>query len=143
MASLHTLRAMISSMLKEQPEVEAIHEIEQTKLLGQYIDYSLGTQSSVNDRRSAVYGNTQELTPLPIAGHPENPRTRAIDGYEGQGINIAIIDSGVDWRHPMFGGTGNSTAMPRVSGNPATAADNRKVIYYYALSSPGDPTDDF
>lgn len=130
-------------LLKEQPEVEAIHEIEQTKLLGQYIDYSLGTQSSVNDRRSAVYGNTQELTPLPIAGHPENPRTRAIDGYEGQGINIAIIDSGVDWRHPMFGGTGNSTAMPRVSGNPATAADNRKVIYYYALSSPGDPTDDF
>ena len=26
------------------------------------------------------------------------------EGYEGQGINIAIIDTGIDWTHPMFGG---------------------------------------
>ncbi|MCX7640779.1 MAG: S8 family serine peptidase [Pyrinomonadaceae bacterium] len=131
-------------LLREQPEVSAIYEIEQTKFMdAKAIDYSLGTQPSPSDRRLAVFGQTPELTPFPVTGHPENPRTSAIDGYEGQGINIAIIDSGVDWRHPMFGGTGDSTALPRVSGNPARSGDNRKVIYYYALSSPGDPTDDF
>jgi len=112
----------------------------------------LGTQFNPSDRRLAVYGANQELTLQPIPGHPENPRTTAIDGFEGQGINLAVIDSGVDWRHPMFGGAGpcvpvplcdTTTPKPRVSGQPASAADNRKVIYYYAMSSPGDPTDDF
>lgn len=131
-------------LLKEQPEVSAVYKIEPVRfLLDQAVDYSLGTHPSVNDRRLAVFGPTQELTPDSIPGHPENPRNLAIDGYEGQGINIAIIDSGVDWRHPMFGGTGLMTPLPRVSGNPARSGDNRKVIYYYALSSPGQPTDDF
>ena len=131
--------------LSQQPEVASVSEIEPTRfLLENAIDYSLGTQQLLSDRRFAVYGGNQELTPQPIAGHPENPRATAIDGFEGQGMNLAVIDSGIDYRHPMFGGTGLTTPLPRVSGAPARATDNRKVIYFFAFSnSPGDPTDDF
>lgn len=131
--------------LKKQPEVLSVERINTERfMLDNAIDYSLGTQFNPSDRRFAVYGANQELSPQTgIPGHPEAPRLTALDGFEGQGINVAVIDSGVDWRHPMFGGIGFTTPLPRVSGQPASAADNRKIIYYYNLSSPGDPTDDF
>lgn len=118
--------------------------------LDKAIDYILGTQAAPADRRTAVYGATKEVEisgkqfqPAGEPGHPEAPDTVADNGFEGQGMNIAVIDSGVDWRHPMFGGTGLTSPQPRVSGQAASAADNKKVIYYYALSSSGDITDDF
>ena len=118
------------------PEPEQYH-------LDKAVDYALGTQTNTADRRTAVYGPNQEFQPNSETGHPEAPRTTKIDGFEGQNMNIAVIDSGVDWRHPMFGGIGAATPLPRVSGQPESPTDNKKVIYYYALSSPGDPTDDF
>jgi subtilisin family serine protease len=91
-----------------------------------------------------VYGANQEFRPAGSPGHPETPFDTKIDGFEGQGMNIAVIDSGVDYRHPMFGGIGLTTPLPRTSGEPASPDDNRKVIYFYAFSEPvGDPTDDF
>ncbi|MBA2430648.1 MAG: S8 family serine peptidase, partial [Chthoniobacterales bacterium] len=131
--------------LKKMPEVAHVSVAESPVFhLDKAIDYSLGTQTNPQDRRTAVYGPTQEFDPQPgVVGHPEAPRTTQIDGFEGQKMRIAVIDSGVDWRHPMFGGIGQGTPTPRVSGQPENPADNRKVIYYYALSSPGDPTDDF
>ena len=135
-ADLERLRAL--------PEVAHVSVAESpTYFLDKAIDYSLGTQTNPADRRTAVYGAIKEFEPVSELGHPEAPRTTKIDGFEGHNMNIAVIDSGVDWRHPMFGGIGELTPLPRVSGQPETAADNKKVIYYYALSSPGDPTDDF
>lgn len=131
--------------LKALPEIAHVSEPEATEFfLDKAIDYSLGTQQNPADRRAAVYGPTQEFQPASgVVGHPEAPKLPKADGFEGQNMRIAVIDSGVDWRHPMFGGIGNATPLPRVSGAPASGADNQKVIYYYALSSPGDPTDDF
>jgi len=130
--------------LRALPEVRNVLEVERTRLLlDKAIDYSLGMQTNVAARRLAVYGATQELQPVGEPGHPEAPASTRLDGFEGQNINLAVIDSGVDWRHPMFGGIGQTTAQPRVSGQAESTNDNRKVIYYYALSSPGDPTDDF
>lgn len=131
--------------LRAQPEVAAVYleDGEIRYFVDRAIDYVLGTQPDLGERRRAVYGNTEELDPVGSAGHPETPATVALDGVEGQDINIAVVDSGVDWRHPMFGGAGQDTPLPRVSGAPASASDNTKVIYYYSLGSPGDPTDDF
>lgn len=130
--------------LRAQPEVLAVHEPEPVRfMLDKAIDYSLGTQTIIADRRTAVYGPTLEWSPAGALGHPEAPEAARIDGFEGQGMIVAVIDSGIDWRHPMFGGTGSTTPMPRVSGNAPSATDNQKVIYYYALSSPGNITDDF
>lgn len=140
--------------LRALPEVAHVSVVEpETYHLDRSIDYSLGTQPDPRDRRTAVYGATQEFTPggnqncNPASDpncHPEAPRTTKIDGFEGQNLNIAIIDSGVDYRHPMFGGIGQGTPLPRVSGQPESPANNKKVIYFYSFNNPvGDPTDDF
>lgn len=78
----------------------------------------------------AVYGQYQELTPF------DNFR----EGYEGQGINIAVLDTGIEWQHPMFGG---DPTPPRLGiAPPAAAANtNQKVIYY--MSFTGGLVDDF
>lgn len=131
--------------LKALPEVAHVSPPAQAEFhLDRAIDYSLGTQTNPADRRTAVYGATQEFQPAGSAGHPETPASTAQDGFEGQGMNVAIIDSGVDYRHPMFGGIGLDTPLPRVSGQAASPDDNKKVIYFYAFNEPvGDPTDDF
>ncbi|HYY57879.1 MAG TPA: S8 family serine peptidase, partial [Pyrinomonadaceae bacterium] len=139
--------------LRALPEVTHVEQVQPMRFhLDKAIDYILGTQSSPAARRTAVYGTAKEVEvsgkqfqPQGAPGHPEAPQepNQKVDGFEGQGMNIAVIDTGVDWRHPMFGGTGQTTPTPRVSGQAPSTADNKKVIYYYALSSPGDITDDF
>jgi subtilisin family serine protease len=78
----------------------------------------------------AAYGKVQELTSA------DDLR----EGYEGQGINIAVLDTGIDWTHEMFGG---DPTPPRLGLAPETAAanSNKKVIYY--LSFTGGLLDDF
>ncbi len=78
----------------------------------------------------ANYGQFAELTPF------DNFR----EGFEGQGINIAVLDTGIDWAHPMFGG---DPTPPRLGVLPPTAAlnSNQKVIYYLSFS--GGLLDDF
>jgi hypothetical protein len=124
--------------LRALPEVAHVSEPEPVEYhLDRAIDYSLGTQTDPAARRTAVYGANQEFSPATgDAAHPETPRSTKLDGFEGQNINVAIIDSGVDYRHPMFGGIGHGTPFPRVSGQPESAANNKKVIYFYAFNSP-------
>ncbi len=132
--------------LRALPEVAHVSEPEEARFhLDRSIDHTLGTQPDPAERRTAVYGATKEFSPDPSdPTHPETPRSTTIDGFEGQNINIAVIDSGVDYRHPMFGGTGLDTPLPRVSGTAEDPADNKKVIYFYAFNQPaGNPTDDF
>ncbi len=75
-------------------------------------------------RAPEVYGEYPELTQY------DNFR----EGYEGQGINIAVLDTGIDWTHPMFGG---DPTPPRLGVAPSVAAvnTNQKVIYYLPLSA--------
>ena len=62
-------------------------------------------------------------------------------GIHGEGIYIAIVDTGVDWKHEMFGG---DPTPPRFGVGPAIAAvdPNPKVPYYLNLT-PGAVIDDF
>ena len=62
-------------------------------------------------------------------------------GIHGEGIYIAVLDTGVDWAHPMFGG---DPTPPRFGVGPAVAAvnPNPKVPYYLNLT-PGAVQDDF
>jgi hypothetical protein len=55
------------------------------------------------------------------------------DGNQGQGVNIAVIDTGIDWTHPMFGG---DATPPRLGVAPASASinTNQKVIYSLPLA---------
>jgi subtilisin family serine protease len=69
------------------------------------------------------YGKVAELTPF----------DEAREGYEGQGIYIAVLDTGIDWAHPMFGG---DPTPPRLGVAPSVAAvnTNKKVVYYMSFT---------
>jgi subtilisin family serine protease len=71
-----------------------------------------------------VYGAVKELTQF------DDLR----EGYEGQGVNIAVIDTGIDWRHPMFGGDPTPPRLGVAPPTPALTSTNQKVIYYLPLT---------
>ncbi|GJM09728.1 MAG: hypothetical protein DHS20C11_20040 [Lysobacteraceae bacterium] len=66
-----------------------------------------------------MYGSVHELGPFDTLG----------EGFEGQGVNVAVIDTGIEWFHEMFGG---DFTPPRLGVLPHQAAvpSNEKVIYY-------------
>jgi subtilisin family serine protease len=71
-----------------------------------------------------------------LYGHNPNnmtPFATAPDGDEGQGQYIAVIDTGIDWTHPMFGG---DPTPPRlgIGLNSASVPSNQKVVYSLPLS---------
>jgi hypothetical protein len=65
-----------------------------------------------------------------------------VDGYEGAGLVVSTIDTGVDWKHPMFGGTGQTTPTPQIPPASPAAGDNKKVTYVVNFTA-GDPGDDY
>src|SRR5256714_5595925 len=69
-----------------------------------------------------LYGsNANNMTPF------ANPP----DGNEGQGIYVGVIDTGIDWTHPMFGG---DKTPPRLGVLDNTAPSNQKVVYQLPLA---------
>jgi subtilisin family serine protease len=80
-------------------------------------------QSVPYTRAPEVYGSVPELTQF----------DNAHEGYEGQGMYISVIDTGIDWTHPMFGG---DPTPPRLGVAPVSASvpTNPKVVYYLPLT---------
>jgi minor extracellular serine protease Vpr len=109
-------------IIKSMPQVKSVQPNRTLRVnLERSVDY-------IN--APAAYGKVQELTAA------DDNR----EGYEGQGINIAVLDTGIDWTHEMFGG---DPTPPRLGLAPEVAAlnSNKKVIYY--LSFTGGLIDDF
>ncbi|MGH9944933.1 MAG: S8 family serine peptidase, partial [Pyrinomonadaceae bacterium] len=115
--ALNVPRAAVPA-IETMPQVKKVHP---NGLL-----YTMLNASVDYIRAPQVYGAVRELTPF------DDLR----EGFEGQGINIAIIDTGIDWTHPMFGG---DPTPPRLAVAPAVAAvnTNRKVIYSLPLTDLG------
>ncbi|HUQ31014.1 MAG TPA: S8 family serine peptidase [Pyrinomonadaceae bacterium] len=103
------------AVIKTMPQVKRVEPNRMQKLLlEKSVDY-------IN--APAVYGQSQELT-----ADSDNR-----EGFEGQGINVAVLDTGIDWKHEMFGG---DPTPPRHGLAPPIAAlnTNKKVIYYLPLT---------
>jgi len=102
-AAISTIRSMAAVK-----KVEPNHEMH--VMLEKSVDYIRAPQ---------VYGAYQELTPFDHFN----------EGYEGQGMNIAVLDTGEDWTNAMFGG---DPTPPRLGILPPTAAVtfNQKIVYY-------------
>lgn len=105
-------------------EVLSVHPNEPVQVhLDRAVDYT---------RASNLYGNPPRLTQFD---------TLDTGGLEGEGVNIAVLDTGVDWSHEMFGG---DPTPPQYGAAPNVAAlnPNRKVIYYMNFT-PAAEADDF
>ena len=110
-----TVPAAAVSALRAMPEVQSVSpDRKLTTQLNSSVPY-------INAPK--VYGKYEELTQF------DNLR----EGYEGQGMYLAVIDTGIDWTHPMFGG---DPTPPRLGVAPASASvpTNQKVVYYLPLT---------
>jgi subtilisin family serine protease len=119
-----SLIQQIMPIIAALPEVYAIHPNEPVYIqLNRAVDYT---------RAPNLYGNPPRLTQFD---------TLNSGGVHGEGVNIAIIDTGVDWTHDMFGG---DPTPPQYGAAPTVAAlnINRKVIYYMNFT-PAVAPDDF
>jgi len=125
--------------LRALPGVRHVTQPARTRFfLDNSVNYALGSEPSVFTRRLAVYGTTEELGPSGANGN--GPAPAPVDGFEGHGINIGVVDSGLNYEHPMFGGSGTSTPLPQRP--PAATGTNRKVTYWYNLGG-ASTLDDF
>ena len=108
------------SIVKSMPQVKSVEPNREFHvLLSKSVDY-------IDAPR--LYGsNPNDLTPF--AGFP--------DGNEGQGVYVAVIDTGIDWSHAMFGG---DPTPPRLGVAPAAAAvnTNQKIAYYLPFTGTVD-----
>jgi subtilisin family serine protease len=107
------------ALIKMMPQVKRVEPNRAQKLLLE--------KSVTYINAPAVYGQVQELT-----ADSDNR-----EGFEGQGINVAVLDTGIDWKHEMFGG---DPTPPRHGLAPPVAAlnTNKKVIYYLPLTGTVD-----
>src|SRR5713226_722458 len=105
--------------------VPVIASLPQFKKFHPYVPLYPDLVKSVNYlRANELYGkNPNDFTPF--ASFP--------DGDEGQGVIIAVIDTGIDWTHPMFGG---DPTPPRlgISPNATAVPSNQKVVYSLPLT---------
>ena len=104
--------------------VIGVYEAEELKVsLDRAVDYVRAPQ---------LYGNPPKLSQFDQLD---------TGGHHGEGMIVAVIDTGVDWTHPMFGG---DPTPPQFGFGPAVAAagPNKKVIYYLNLTA-GAVSDDF
>ena len=99
--------------LANMPQVKKVHEVrELTPQLDRSTAYTKAPQ---------LYGQIPELTAYD--DHRE--------GFEGQGIYVSVIDTGIDWSNEQFGG---DATPPRIGVMPPlAAANNNKVAYYLPL----------
>ncbi|MGH8221756.1 MAG: S8 family serine peptidase, partial [Woeseiaceae bacterium] len=124
---------VLNAVTLEVPEsaVATIERMPQVRKVFPSRRFRLHLDNSVDYIRAPeVYGSIAELTAF------DDFR----EGFEGQGINISVIDTGIEWSHEMFGA---DASPPRLGLQPPLAAanNNEKVIYYLPLHE--NAIDDF
>ena len=117
------------ALMVNQSSIAAIRKMPQVKSV--HSDEKLSTQlnnSVPYIRAPQLYGsNPNDMTPF--AAMP--------DGNEGQGVYVAIIDTGIDWTHPMFGGDPTPPRLAVLPPGPTQSKTNQKVVYYLPLTDIG------
>ncbi len=75
-------------------------------------------------RRRRAYARQWHLKKTRVDGRTVNAHARVVDAWRytrGQGITIAVIDDGIDWRHPEFRGAGKVVSPRDVTRGKNTA----------------------
>src|SRR5262249_23154402 len=79
--------------------------------------------------------HVQTMTPdnihgVPLIGAPQV--WDGLNGYHGEGVKVAVIDTGIDWTHADFGGPGTPAAYTAAHANETQPADPR----YFGPNAP-------
>ena len=103
--------------IRNMPQVKSVHSDEKlTTNLNNSVPYIRAPQ---------LYGsNPNDLTQF----------STAPVGNEGQGVYVAIIDTGIDWTHPMFGGDPTPPRLAVLPPGATQSKTNQKVVYYLPLT---------
>lgn len=103
--------------LRDVPGVKDIHRPE---FFTTQLDHSVPFT-----RAPELYGGVAETGPF------DDLR----EGFEGQGVHISVIDTGIEWQHEMFGG---DPTPPRlgVLASSALVPENAKVVYNMPMGDP-------
>jgi hypothetical protein len=105
--------------LKAMPQVKSVHRDERL--------YTNLNKSVPYTRAPEVYGNYAELTPFDNLN----------EGYEGQGMYVSVIDTGIDWTHPMFGADPHPPRLAVIPPGGTQGQFNTKVVYSLPLDDLG------
>jgi subtilisin family serine protease len=103
--------------IRKMPQVKSVHSDEKlTTNLNNSVPYIRAPQ---------LYGaNPNDMTQF----------STAPSGNEGQGVFVAIIDTGIDWTHPMFGGDATPPRLAVLPPGSTQDKTNKKVVYYLPLT---------
>ncbi len=113
----------------DESQISAIRNMPQVKSVNSDEKLTTNLKDSVPYIRAPKLYGSDPNDMTPFATMP--------DGNEGQGVYVSIIDTGIDWTHPMFGG---DPTPPRLAVLPAGSTQtktNQKVVYYLPLSDVG------
>lgn len=119
-----TVHDSVVKTIERMSQVKSVHKDEEISMhLDKAVKYV---------RAPSLYGNPPQVKMA------DSLNTGSV---HGEGIYIAVIDTGIDWSNPMFGG---DPTPPRFGVGPAVAAvnANHKVPYYLNLTA-GAVQDDF
>jgi subtilisin family serine protease len=105
--------------------LEGVREVHEAETMFPHLDRAVSYV-----RAPEVYGTPARLTQFDEVSS---------GGAHGEGMIVAVVDTGIDWAHPMFGG---DPTPPQFGVGPALATRNQKVIYYLNLTA-GVAGDDF
>lgn len=121
--------------LEQQAAIRPMLELHGAKVLAQFQHALNGIKVEVDSSKiaklaalpgvvSVVPVGTYQLTnatSVPFIGAPAV--WQGIPGFRGEGIKVAIIDTGIDYTHANFGGPGTVAAFNTAFANSAAPAD--------------------
>jgi minor extracellular serine protease Vpr len=143
MAAVHA-DAIQRQAVEQQAAIKPLLEFHGAKVLAQYQHALNGIKIEVDGAKIATIAKlpgvvavarvgtyyTTNATSVPFIGAPLV--WQGIPGFRGEGIKIAIIDTGIDYTHANFGGPGTVAAFNTAFANSTGAADP-------AMFGPGAP----
>ena len=75
---------------------------------------------------------TRTPSPRRCRTSARRPSTRA-SGFDGAGVTVAILDSGIDYTHAAFGGAGTAAAYNDAYGSNTADPDNKDEPNWNAI----------
>jgi len=116
------------AMKIDESKIAALRSMPEVKRVSSDELLTLNLNNSVPYTRAPeVYGRYAEVSQFDTQN----------EGYEGQGMYVSIIDTGIDWTHPMFGGDPTPPRLAVMPAGPTQSKTNQKVVYYLPLTDVG------